>query len=923
MMLCATGAYAQASVVDVIEFYNATLDHYFISSLSADIQALDSGKFAGWTRTGLSFKAYDAAAPGTNPVCRFYIPPPQGDSHFYSASPAECADVRTKFPTFDYESAAVMYVGLPDTTTGACASGFVPVFRLWNQRADSNHRYTTDPGVRAAMIAKGYLPEGYGADGVAMCAVPVASKFDVTLSADSAVLLPGGARDIYVTVTPNAGSIGPVNLTVSAAPAGVSEQLSDGALNVAAAPVAAVLHLTAAGSATPTTQNASVTITATDGGGTSATATLSIGIAAAGDPVATKLAAIAAVEARSIDLMKQSPSAAAYAQDIAAFMATRPEYVASGVDNATLSAWARFADGAAHIATINRLPAPSASVAENKYFRLKDGGDVPQAARARLLQSFAAFASAEPITKMSTYLNAMNWRVTTGSTASVATLMVVNGDGFFYLNTHGGAVVDQTNPNKTIYAVQSSTLVDRSTEAVYLPMVLGGELVYMTAPQDTVIIKQAGLPDVDIPLLDTRYAITYNFVLNHMSFASNSVVFMNACFSASSQQFIDAFTAKGAGVYLGWTKLLSLDPAFKAAPYFVDRMLGSNMQAPLESPPQRAFPYDQVLQDMASKGLDTDTQTGAKLLAFAGAITHPPIFAPSIRRVWVQEVDQTLHLEGAFTSDASSQPDVSVGGAGVNVTSVKADEIVAQLPGPTASGDIVVELRGVKSNARQLTLWSMPINYSWNPALFQGWKMQGSGTIRMRADIAGYRTSPAGPLIFITPGGPSTNDSSVQITGSGSYSVGSNCTATLSGDYTFGSVFGSTGIPTVFLSAQFAMDGNLKQGALSLLLGATQVNSTFLETYTGDCGGQKPDHIPPYAGVQDGGASIPAGQSDNAPQSSLPQALKLQLDANYGIRGDSRSSLPAAGVQGAGMVTWSWPSVPASGPPRDDKDSGK
>jgi hypothetical protein len=46
----------------------------------------------------------------------------------------------------------------------------IPVYRLWNQRADSNHRYTTDATVRAQMIARGYVSEGYGPLGVAMCA---------------------------------------------------------------------------------------------------------------------------------------------------------------------------------------------------------------------------------------------------------------------------------------------------------------------------------------------------------------------------------------------------------------------------------------------------------------------------------------------------------------------------------------------------------------------------------------------------------------------------------------------------------------------------------------------------------------------------------------------------------------------------------
>ena len=174
---CAASLHAAAQVVDVIEYYNATLDHYFISALQADIAALDSGKFPGWARTGKTFGAHLAAIAGASPVCRFYLPPANGDSHFYSASPAECGDVKTKFPSFVYESPNVMYIGLPDASTGACPAGFAQVYRLWNKRADSNHRYTVDRAIRDAMLAKGYVPEGYGADGVAMCA-PVVSVAD-------------------------------------------------------------------------------------------------------------------------------------------------------------------------------------------------------------------------------------------------------------------------------------------------------------------------------------------------------------------------------------------------------------------------------------------------------------------------------------------------------------------------------------------------------------------------------------------------------------------------------------------------------------------------------------------------------------------------------------------------------------------------
>jgi len=170
-------AAALGAPVTVVEFYNATLDHYFISSLQADIDALDSGHIAGWSRTGYNFLGFGAAGDfaGASPVCRYYIPPAHGDSHFFSASPAECATVQAHIGTdpnysgYILETPAAFYAVLPDAATGACPAGLVPVYRLWNQRADSNHRYTTDAGVRAAMIARGYAPEGYGPLGVAMC----------------------------------------------------------------------------------------------------------------------------------------------------------------------------------------------------------------------------------------------------------------------------------------------------------------------------------------------------------------------------------------------------------------------------------------------------------------------------------------------------------------------------------------------------------------------------------------------------------------------------------------------------------------------------------------------------------------------------------------------------------------------------------
>jgi len=199
---------ASSATLDAVEYYNQALDHYFVTASADEIAKLDAGVFVGWQRTRLNFKVFDPATPaaGSVPVCRFYGTPAAGlDSHFYSASAAECADVRVRFPGVWLEETANAFgVFLPDTQTGQCPVNSIPVYRLWNQRTDSNHRFTTDPVVQQQMVARGYAAEGYGGGSmpVAMCA-PAA----------------GGSGNVPVCVvtpsdgTPNVGS----TLTLTAA----------------------------------------------------------------------------------------------------------------------------------------------------------------------------------------------------------------------------------------------------------------------------------------------------------------------------------------------------------------------------------------------------------------------------------------------------------------------------------------------------------------------------------------------------------------------------------------------------------------------------------------------------------------------------------------------------------------------------------
>jgi hypothetical protein len=149
----------------VVEFYNRTLDHYFMTMNVDEIASLNSGT-SGWQITGERFFAYPwHSGSGLNEVLRYYGLPEAGlDSHFFAFSP-ETASLSSAWLL----EGVAFEIWQPLRHSGQCPPNTLPVYRLWNGRSDSNHRYTINPDTRDDMINKGWIPEGYGPDGVVMC----------------------------------------------------------------------------------------------------------------------------------------------------------------------------------------------------------------------------------------------------------------------------------------------------------------------------------------------------------------------------------------------------------------------------------------------------------------------------------------------------------------------------------------------------------------------------------------------------------------------------------------------------------------------------------------------------------------------------------------------------------------------------------
>ncbi len=76
---CFISPLAHADLGTAVEFYNATLHHYFITAYPEEAAALDAGtNVKGWTRTGGQFTVFTDPAEGLQAVCRFFGTPGEG-----------------------------------------------------------------------------------------------------------------------------------------------------------------------------------------------------------------------------------------------------------------------------------------------------------------------------------------------------------------------------------------------------------------------------------------------------------------------------------------------------------------------------------------------------------------------------------------------------------------------------------------------------------------------------------------------------------------------------------------------------------------------------------------------------------------------------------------------------------------------------
>ena len=163
---------ALAASGNAVEYFNATMGHYFVTASPDEAAALDAGTIPGWARTGYAFSVATDGLGGDLPVCRFFSAAfAPKSSHFYTPYDAECALLKAG-TTWSYESVA-FYLRLP-SAAGTCAANATSIYRLYNNGVTGapNHRYTAVRAIFDAMQGAGWTAEGNDTTGVFACGPP-------------------------------------------------------------------------------------------------------------------------------------------------------------------------------------------------------------------------------------------------------------------------------------------------------------------------------------------------------------------------------------------------------------------------------------------------------------------------------------------------------------------------------------------------------------------------------------------------------------------------------------------------------------------------------------------------------------------------------------------------------------------------------
>ena len=432
------------------------------------------------------------------------------------------------------------------------------------------------------------------------------------------------------------------------------------------------------------------------------------------------------------------------------YFSSRPEFQSSGT-GPDGTVYAVFGDGRVLICGDNLADKPLGGISQQTMEGVAQPQSLSKASsnlpgfRSVLLMNalgsrFDYSDGTTGVTKMNQDLvrifNAGGYKDVTQSVATIEGLKTVRGAGIFHLSTHGGTGV-LADRKTGVYSLMTATARDSTKDiGIYKDDFDQKRLTYMLFPN----AKSAD----GKPTSFLVYGITPSFVTQYMSFPTNSLVYITAC-SSSSTEMRAAFSQAGASVYGGWTNSTVGFQAFDAARFFFDRCLGTDLVAPIPSPRQRPFGWAYVLDDMTYRGLSKSVAAvGTSNLVFTSLKGDLTDLLPTLELSSFTSYGSymTLDVGGDWGATAGK---VLLNGLEQHLTKPwKPGSLEMDLP--IGGGNLQIDVNGLLSNVVQLTQWDGTITYT----------VTGRGTlkrtitanVRMIGDIHRYRVLPGANIIW-------------------------------------------------------------------------------------------------------------------------------------------------------------------------------
>ncbi len=560
-----------------------------------------------------------------------------------------------------------------------------------------------------------------------------------------------------------------------------------------------------------------------------------------------------------------------------AFVRTRPEFVDSDLDEDGV--WAFFVDAVPLFLLFNREPDPAPPDLRWPLSLGRAPTEVPDNSTAMLINTLGpVFADVIPVVKPLLQGNGYSTIVDPGT---VESLRAFNDDGVFFIYAHGGmpripiltAGGDfELGPNgrprgRREFGVWTSDMAVPGSVEAFRDDIDHGRLGIGMAHHGT------GQPGS--PRSVRHYWFTAAFVDTYMNFGSDSLVWFNCCRSNSSvsQGFVQACIRAGAGLFVGWNRRTTDGDCIVCSRFVFDRLLGANATSPLENPLQRPFEYDKVWQSMAAKGLPSG-------LVYTVGNGNFGLLAPTIAYILINEFDDEAHLFGTFGNVASSDREVTIGGTPVTVKSWAKDKIIVDLPqnGGGSAGDVVVKVRGHKSNIRQITQWQIDLVYDWIHTDLPPLDVAGTFNLKFRADIGHYRDQPGVPPLEPVRWAVAKKTSQGTLTGAGQTVDPGGCTNWWTGvaDFEAGGFSGGTGFSVI---SRMKIDTDNQTGALGFSLAGPEAPFHWHV----QCPGAPPGDVPFMVSV----GLLEGFQPFSTPEPSIPPIqlpfFNLPFAADYTV----------------------------------------